>query len=156
MARTRHELASVGLSVLAGMVFAMLACLGDIGLVLSPAALFARWDKECRVSFAWVVVPTAAVTLCVSLVIFLSSLEVGAGLVSGFLVSVPTYLLACVVVGLLAIPRRRRLRWYESGCCSHCGYDVRNLREERCPECGKVARLRPPMRVAANVLRAES
>jgi|GEM_PF-2689821 len=161
MDRTEHTLLSVKVSALAGMLFAVLSGIPDpslypflfpmlivgvvIGFVLSPAAVWARADPECRPSFAWVVAPTAALT-------FLAS----AGwrdMWLAFLVSVATYLVTCLIVGLVAVPRRRRLNWYIDGRCTVCGYDVRGLEGPKCPECGEIARVRPRVRVPLDVLR---
>ncbi|MFG0244099.1 MAG: hypothetical protein ACF8R9_15040 [Phycisphaerales bacterium JB054] len=160
MNSTQHSLTSIGLSVAAGAVFGLLASVGDpfvqdffpfamfvggvVGFVLSPAAGWARADAECRASFAWFVVPTAVLT-------WVASEMRGAGM--SFLVSVETYIVTCVIVGLLALPRRRRLNWYAGGCCSSCGYDVRGLEGPKCPECGEIARVRPRVRVPLDVLR---
>ncbi len=160
MGQVKHEMASFALSVLAGMVLAVTAIISDrfaipyaiialpvgagAGVVLLPAALFARWDAECRLSFLWVVVPSTVAT-------FLGSVVGGVPL--GALVSVPAYLISCGVVGGLAIPRRRRLNWYRSGYCSTCGYDVRGLGGDLCPECGNIARVRPKIRVGREIMR---
>ncbi|QKK09270.1 MAG: hypothetical protein HND58_14630 [Planctomycetota bacterium] len=163
MNSTQHSLTSIGLSVAAGAAFGLLSSTGDplvqdffpiavfvggvVGFVLSPAAGWARADAECRASFAWVVVPTAVLT-------WSASEMRGAGV--GFLVSVATYLISCSIVGLVAMPRRRRLNWYAGGCCSSCGYDVRGLEGPKCPECGEIARVRPATRKTAAVLREEA
>ena len=161
MDRTNHELVTVGLSILTGgIVVPVAAAIADpavldyavltvsigasLGSLLVPAALFARWDMECRASFAWVVVPTAVLT-------WLASDMRDAGV--GFLVSVATYITTCVLVGLVALPRRRRLNWYYSGCCSNCGYDVRGLEGPKCPECGKDTTIKPRWRVPPEVMR---
>ena len=160
MDSTAHTLSSAGVSALAGMLFAVLSGLPDpllypflllmlivgavLGLALSPLAIWARADRACRLSFAWVVAPTAALTWLASAV---------GGVWIGFLVSVVTYGVTCVVVGFLALPRRRRLRWYIDGRCSSCGYDVRGLEGPKCPECGEIARVRPRVRVPLDVLR---
>lgn len=45
-----------------------------------------------------------------------------------------------VVLGLLSlllvVIRHRYWPVYPAGCCRNCGYDLRGLSEQRCPECG--------------------
>jgi len=51
---------------------------------------------------------------------------------------VNTLIYAALAAVVLEIPRRRRRRWRRiRGKCVHCGYDVRGVLHDRCPECGK-------------------
>lgn len=152
---------SILTSVACGCVFAVAAALPDsevvlvlpigifvggfIGAVLSPAAIFAMAIEECRPSFVWVCLPTAAVTFLGSII---------GGPVPGSLVSVIAYVSLCIIVGAVAIRRRKHLKWYRNGRCSTCGYDMSGLDEALCPECGHIARLRPMIRVPNKILRS--
>lgn len=160
MDRSLHTTHSVGLSMLAGCVFAIAAAFGSpfalivlpipvmlgamLGLLWSPAAMYARSDIECRPSFLLAVVAPTPVAWATSLS-------------SGPLVAIAAtsiaYVGSCVGLGLLARRSRRRLDWYTNNHCTTCGYDMTGVPTERCPECGAIARLRPRIRVPSKVLR---
>lgn len=160
MDRGLHTTHSVGLSILAGCVFATAAAFGwpialivlpvpvmlgaMLGLVCSPAAVYARADIECRPSFLAAVITTTPIAWVASMV--------GGPFIS-IAATFVAYVGSCVGLGLLARRTRRRLDWYTSNHCTTCGYNMTGVPTERCPECGAIARVRPRIRVPSNVLR---
>lgn len=148
MDRELHNAHSVGLSVLAGCVFAMAAALGDpfaliafaiplgaiLGFVCAPAAIYARADIECRRTFLLAVVPTTTVSWAASLL---------GGPFVAILATLVVYVGSCVGLGLLAVRTRRRLNWDHSNRCTTCGYDMQGLDGVTCPECGRDTTIKP-------------
>ncbi len=160
MDRVAHTNASIGLSMTAGSIFAVAAALaepaalavlpipvivgGFLGLICAPAAVYARHDMECRPSFLLAVLPTAATS-------FLACAVGGPGV--AVLATFAVYSISCITLGLVARRSRRRLIWYHSNRCTTCGYDMTGVPTERCPECGNTARVRPRIRLPAEMLR---
>ena len=56
----------------------------------------------------------------------------------------PLWLSSSLLLTLMAIPivRGPLRRWHRArrGCCLECGYDLRGLKSDRCPECGTTYR----------------
>lgn len=162
MTPTQHTIGSLVLSTACGMAFAFAAIPGFplaifvlpfvllfgalVGLFLSPAAIFALADRETRPSFAWVVVPTCTVSFIAS---------IARGPFFAVLATAVVYAALAGAVSVVAGRRRSRLRWHEAGLCGYCGYDVRGLKGQTCPECGGNTTIRPRWRVPIAVLRPE-
>lgn len=152
---------SVGISVASGCAFAFVAAMAIpeallvfpipmiagavIGLVTSPAAVFALALPACRPSFAWVFAPTAAVSLVGCLI---------GGPAAAIAGSVPVYVGLCVTLGVVAFRRRRHLVWFEAGRCPACGYEMAGLGTVTCPECGCDTTIKPRWRTPAAMMRA--
>ena len=62
------------------------------------------------------------------------------------LVAIGVLIVLPVMFWASAVKRRRYLERESRGLCSDCGYDLRGIRHDRCPECGAlVIRRRDPV-----------
>lgn len=155
-----RTIVSIWASICSGCVFAVIAAIGvpealiffevvlfiggTIGLITSPAAVYALALPECRPSFAVVVTPTCAVA-------FAGSVLGGPGV--AIVATALVYVVLCLVVGTVALRRRKHLEWFFGHGCPGCGYDMRGLEGGTCPECGKGTSIKPRWRVPLEVMR---
>ncbi len=73
-------------------------------------------------------------------------------MVTGVVLIVVAALVGCSIHLCLIALVRKSMRGHLVACfsgqrppfCFHCGYDLREITEERCPECGKATRSDPP------------
>jgi hypothetical protein len=134
-------------SVIAGVVFAVLAFVGmgvpffgavaaifgaAIGLITSPLLVWALWVPPRWTGLPIIMLPTAAVSLGIGVVVGSEGNPMAC-----VLVSCTTYVSLSLAFGHWA---RKRRRVGQAGLprCPACGYSLRGLPlESKCPECGR-------------------
>lgn len=102
---------------------------GGIGVLCSPAMIFALWHGRIVMGLAWIAPVTVFAAFMAGR---MTPTTMGPELSVG--VSAGVYVLACMVRGgVLFHAAAQRMKWM----CRTCGYDLRGLRGGVCPECGR-------------------